>query len=89
MSLDLTGASQLAPYDDEEEIQLMDTDGNNLQLDEPLIDTNTNAVEKDDDNNEEEEKPIEKEEHPPFLLVIEVCLIEERNEFNHLFILRN
>ncbi len=63
--------SQLAPYDDEEEIQLMDTDGNNLQLDEQLLNTNENFVEK-----KNEEEPIEEqEEKKPSILVIEVCFI--------------
>ena len=71
MSVDTMNVSQLAPYDDEEEIQLMDTDGNNLQLDEQLLDTNENFVEK-----KNEEEPIEEqEEKKPSILVIEVCFI--------------
>jgi hypothetical protein len=72
MSVDIL---QPAPYDDEEEIQLMDTDETNLQLDEQLIDTNTNVVDKNKD-----EKPIEKEEEEekmPSVLVIEVCFIRK------------
>jgi len=65
MSAEIIGVSQPAPYDDEEEIQLMDTDETNLQLDEQLIDTN-----KDD-------KQIEEEEKIPSLLVIEVCFIRK------------
>jgi hypothetical protein len=72
MSVDLIGASQLAPYDDEEEIQLMDTDGNNLQLEEQLTDTNENVVQKKND-----EEPIEKEVKLSSVLVIEVCLIRK------------
>jgi len=65
MSAEIIDVSQPAPYDDEEEIQLMDTDETNLQLDEQLIDTN-----KDD-------KQIEEEEKIPSLLVIEVCFIRK------------
>jgi len=72
MSVDLIGASQLAPYDDEEEIQLMDTDGNNLQLEEQLTNTNENVVTKKND-----EEPIEKEVKLSSVLVIEVCLIRK------------
>jgi hypothetical protein len=72
MSVNLIGASQLAPYDDEEEIQLMDTDGNNLQLEEQLTDTNENVVQKKND-----EEPIEKEVKLSSVLVIEVCLIRK------------
>jgi hypothetical protein len=67
MSAEIIDVSQPAPYDDEEEIQLMDTDETNLQLDEQLIDTN-----KDDKQIEEEE-----EEKIPSLLVIEVCFIKK------------
>jgi hypothetical protein len=71
ISVDTMNVSQLAPYDDEEEIQLMDTDGNNLQLDEQLLNTNENFVEK-----KNEEEPIEEqEEKKPSILVIEVCFI--------------
>ena len=58
-------AAQLAPYDDEEEIQLMDMDGNNLQLEEQLLETNENVI----------EKKIEKEVKQPSVFVIEVCFI--------------
>jgi hypothetical protein len=71
MSAEIIGVSQPAPYDDEEEIQLMDTDETNLQLDEQLIDTNINEN-KDDKQIEEEE-----EEKVPSLLVIEVCFIRK------------
>ncbi len=71
MSAEIIGVSQPAPYDDEEEIQLMDTDETNLQLDEQLIDTNINEN-KDDKQIEEEE-----EEKIPSLLVIEVCFIKK------------
>ncbi len=76
MSAEIIGVSQPAPYDDEEEIQLMDTDETNLQLDEQLIDTNTNIhnENKDDKQIEEEEK---EEKEIPSLLVIEVCLIRK------------
>jgi hypothetical protein len=74
MSIDIIGVSQLAPYDDEDEIQLMDTEETNLQLDEQLIDTNTNVVEKNNDDKQVEE---EEEEKIPSLLVIEVCFIEK------------
>lgn len=70
MSVDTIDIPQLAPYDDEEEIQLMDTDGNNLQLEEQSNDTSENVVEEKND-----EEPIEKEEKMPSVLVIEVCLI--------------
>jgi hypothetical protein len=70
MSVDTIDVPQLAPYDDEEEIQLMDTDGNNLQLEEQSNDTSENVVEEKND-----EEPIEKEEKMPSVLVIEVCLI--------------
>ena len=70
MSVDIHEISEPTPYDDIEEIQLMDTDGTNLQLDEPLISTNT--VEKN-----KEEKPIEEEEEVPPVLVIEVCSDQE------------
>jgi len=73
MSIDIIGVSQLAPYDDEEEIQLMDTDETNLQLDEQLIDTNINVLDKNNDD-----KQVEKEEEEiPSLIVIEVCFIEK------------
>lgn len=62
MSTDTTGAAQLAPYDDEEEILLMDTDGNTLQLDEPLIDADINEI----------EKPMKKVVKPPIVLGTEV-----------------
>jgi hypothetical protein len=72
MSVGISGLSEPAPYDDEE-IQLMDTDETNLELDEQLINTNTNVGEKNND-----EKQIEKEEVKiPSLLVIEVCFIEK------------
>jgi hypothetical protein len=74
MSIDIIGVSQLAPYDDEEEIQLMDTDETNLQLDEQLIDTNINVLEKNNDDKQVEEK---EEEEIPSLIVIEVCFIEK------------
>lgn len=49
------------PYDDEEEIQLMDMDGTNLQLEEQVNETNN--------QNDVEKKP----EISP-LRIIEVCL---------------
>lgn len=79
MSLDTIGAEQLAPYDDEEEILLMDTDGNTLQLDEPLIETDTDVV----------EQPIKKVVKTPMILAIEVCWIEGRNYFDRSFDFRN
>ena len=81
MSVDTIGAAQLAPYDDEEEIQLMDMDGNNLQLDEPLIETETNVIEK----KTVEEQPRERVEKPPTLVVIQVCCIERRRLFLELY----
>jgi len=75
MSAEIIGVSQPAPYDDEEEIQLMDTDETNLQLDEQLIDTNIHNENKDDKQIEEEEEKEEKK--IPSLLVIEVCFIRK------------
>ena len=84
MSVDTIGAAQLAPYDEDEEILLMDTDGNTLQLDEPLIDTDINEVE-----NFTEEKPNKKVVKSPMLSSIEVCGIKGGNYFESSFDFRN
>ncbi|CAF5028863.1 unnamed protein product, partial [Rotaria socialis] len=72
MALDLAMTSQLAPYDDEEEIQLMDTDLTNLQGEEQFVNTTENVVneEKQEENNDIDE--LEKtDDKIPSLLVIE------------------
>jgi len=75
MSLNILNADELAPYDDEEEIQLMDTDGTNLQLDEEeeQQSTNTNATKKEivQNNNRDNKIETEEEDKPPLLFVIE------------------
>ncbi|CAF3406091.1 unnamed protein product [Rotaria sp. Silwood1] len=72
MSLDIAVASQLAPYDDEEEIQLMDTDETNLQVEEQLINTTTNdAHQETPEENNDNNKTEKEEEKIPSLLVIE------------------
>ncbi|CAF3366319.1 unnamed protein product [Rotaria socialis] len=72
MALDLAMTSQLAPYDDEEEIQLMDTDLTNLQEEEQFVNTTESVVneEKQEENNDIDE--LEKtDDKIPSLLVIE------------------
>ncbi|CAF3971371.1 unnamed protein product [Rotaria sp. Silwood2] len=71
MSLDIVVASQLAPYDDEEEIQLMDTDETNLQVEEQLINTTTSVVneEKEQENNDNNQTEKEEDKIPSFLVI--------------------
>lgn len=66
--------SEPAPYDDEEEIQLMDTDGTNLQFDEQFIETKSNTIEKKSIDSSEE-----KAEKSPSLLIIGVCFSKKIN----------
>ncbi|CAF1193615.1 unnamed protein product [Rotaria sordida] len=71
MSVDIVIASQLAPYDDEEEILLMDTDATNLQVEEQLINTTTNDVsqEKQEENNDNNKTEKEEDKMPSFLVI--------------------
>lgn len=72
MSTDIIDPSEPAPYrEDEEEIQIMDMDGNNLQLDEPLNETSTVQKTNNQKQMEEEEEKEEKKKILP-LRVIEV-----------------
>jgi len=85
MSLDIITASQLEPYNDEEEIQLMDTDQTNLQLDEPSLVPPTDVVHEQKTDYQTDE---EKDKVVPSLLVIEVgFIIKKHNQFIYLFII--
>ena len=87
MSLDIISASQLEPYDDEEEIQLMDTDETNLQLEEQEIISTADAVNKHKQEENTDNKTEEEEEDKvPSLVVIEVCfiIIKKHNLFIYL-----
>ena len=73
MSLDIAIVPQLAPYDDEEEIQLMDVDAANLQLEEQSIHTTKNPVNQEEQDDRNNNSKIEKENNKlPPLTVIEV-----------------
>ncbi len=76
MPLDITVVSQLEPYEDEEEIQLMDTDQTNLQVEEqPLTDTDPTTVpnrEKHTENIDNSTKKKNIQDDIPSLKVIEV-----------------
>ena len=58
MSLDIIVTSQPEPYDDEEEIQLMDTDEANLQLEEPIMNTTTNIVNQEKQEEQKQDTSV-------------------------------
>lgn len=82
MSLDIATAAQLAPYEDEEEIQLMDMDEANLQAEEQIL--NTSTLSTMDQEKKQETDTIyetEDEDKKSSLLVIEVRFIVKKRSY--------